>query len=123
MKSLFEIITGHIGESYVRSYAWAHCEEDAREMFAKIRNQDGKYTVVKVRKLFDDDGDEFITNASDDGFDADGIVTIRDFRRPGFITLPGSRMWTNTPPPVSLAEIHAKQPPPQLHLPPEQSPT
>jgi hypothetical protein len=66
VKSLYEIVTSHVGESYVRAYCWADSENEARLMF--VAKNDPKYTIKYVARLFDADSLAFCTHASDEGF-------------------------------------------------------
>ena len=61
---LFEIVTTLVGESYVRSYAWAESVEDAERMFRDSDDFAPGFTIVECLS-----GDEppFITALSDDG--------------------------------------------------------
>ena len=68
MLRLFEIVTSHIGESYVRSYAWCHDETEARAMF-KAADLNEKYQIKSIRCLFSGQADPFVTVPSDDGFE------------------------------------------------------
>jgi hypothetical protein len=63
--SLFEIATGAIGESYVRSYCWAPCEADARAVFQLTYPE---HKIAAVVKLFDATHDILIWAPDDCGF-------------------------------------------------------
>ena len=65
MKRLFEIVTDHIGESYVRSYAWADSPEDAERLF---RESFPALEVMRVEPLFWQHAGTFVTNPSDSGW-------------------------------------------------------
>lgn len=63
--ALYEIVTSSIGESYVRSYAWAASEEQARELFVSLNP---KYEARHVRRLFGAGDPPFATAATDHGW-------------------------------------------------------
>ena len=63
---LFEIITNSLGESYVRSYAWAASEDHAKRMFAE---KHPTLVVMRVVKCFGNDSDPFVSTPSDCGFE------------------------------------------------------
>ena len=66
MKRLFEIVTDHIGESYVRSYAWADNATDAERLF---RESFPGVEVMRVNPLFWQHAGSFVTNPSDNGWE------------------------------------------------------
>ena len=66
---LFEILTGWMGESFVRAYAWAPNEDTARRLFDE-RNQNPKYKIKEIRLLLDSATPAFCTKASDSGWEA-----------------------------------------------------
>lgn len=68
--NLYEMVTTHLGESYVRCYCWAPSIERAHEMFRTMI--DPKYSLHPngVRLLFSADAEEFITPPDDSGFPA-----------------------------------------------------
>lgn len=64
---LFEVLTGRMGESYERCYAWCGSAERARELFGR-KNPD-----IPVRGVFElmDGGDrEFVTDLDDAGWES-----------------------------------------------------
>lgn len=64
---LYEICTGHYGESYERCYVWATSEEQARSIFDE--SEFGKRKKIKeLSLLFSGDSNCFITRLSDNGF-------------------------------------------------------
>lgn len=63
--TLFEFITGHVGESYERAYVWAATETRAHELFATAHPD---RFAVSVRALFHFYQGEFVTKLSDSGF-------------------------------------------------------
>jgi len=67
MRSLYEIATTSVGESYVRCYCWTDSEESARRIFSKLYPQQ---TILCVAVLFalSDLGHDFITDPNDCGF-------------------------------------------------------
>ena len=69
--ALFEIVTSHIGESYVRSYAWCDDETEARTMF-EAADVGGAYQIKSIRRLFPAWSDKFVTVPSDEGFELNG---------------------------------------------------
>jgi hypothetical protein len=75
VKSLYEFLNGHIGESYVRCYVWADSEEEARTLalqsFWSEKGTGG--SIVRMRKLFDADAPSFATQQSDTGFNDDEL--------------------------------------------------
>lgn len=66
MKRLFEIVTDHIGESYVRSYAWADNAADAERLF---RESFPAIEVMRVNPLFWQHAGTFVTTPSDSGWE------------------------------------------------------
>lgn len=79
MKSLFEIETGYIGESYERCHIWADSAEQAARIFDRVYGDDGTRVATlnpslprkihSLKLLFSADSPEFITVLSDSGFD------------------------------------------------------
>lgn len=82
MKRLFEIVTDHIGESYVRSYAWADSPEDAERLF---RESFPALEVMRVNPLFWQHAGTFVTNPSDTGWETSqelaAILTLKPNER------------------------------------------
>ncbi len=70
---LFEIITGAIGESYVRAYAWAESEERACSLFEELHP---KKPVKRIRPLFSATEPEFCTLANDHGWPDDVDLNV-----------------------------------------------
>lgn len=66
---LYEIVTGAMGESYVRAYVWCDSEEKAIEMF-KAKHPSS--IIASVRFLLASWGMPFVTDLSDSGFKIDG---------------------------------------------------
>lgn len=64
--SLYEIQTGHIGESYVRCYVWAENEKHARDLFEEKHT--GR-TLERITYLMSISDSPFCTNLSDTGWD------------------------------------------------------
>jgi hypothetical protein len=64
---LYEIMTGEIGESYVRAYAWAECAEHALDLFMK-RNPGYSAERLQVFRLFSQDDPPFCTKKTDGRF-------------------------------------------------------
>lgn len=64
--TLYEIVTFSVGESYVRAYAWAESEEQARQLFA-ARNP--MHSIRQVRRLLDLESLPYCTAACDDGWE------------------------------------------------------
>lgn len=70
--NLYEIQTGWYGESYVRAYAWAESEEQARELFeAKHRGTKYEKSIDRIVLLMKSEAKPFCTQANDCGWDAD----------------------------------------------------
>jgi len=76
--SLYEILTGGYGESYVRCYAWAASEDEARDLFRKqyaglsdYQRSGCKSEPAKITCLFSATDTAFITPPSDSGFGND----------------------------------------------------
>jgi hypothetical protein len=66
---LFELQTGGIGESYVRSYAWAGDVGDAVRMFReKVANTKYATAELRIRELFDATAAPFCTEPDDAGW-------------------------------------------------------
>lgn len=76
MKSLFVVLTGMEGESYVRLYVWTEDEYEARRIAWKVLMRDTSHKPCRlenrdkliVHKLFDANEHEFATLPSDSGF-------------------------------------------------------
>lgn len=67
---LYEITTGQVGESYVRSYSWAADSAEARRLFAE---QNPGHVIRRVTLLLDQRDAPFCTKASDHGWERDGL--------------------------------------------------
>lgn len=63
---LYEVISGGIGNSYVRAYVWAEDEPKALELY---RRRNPKRTIEEVKELFDQSSPPFSTLADDDGWE------------------------------------------------------
>ena len=68
MKYLFEIITGEVGESYIRAYAWAKSPDHAIELTNQANSGLLDKTVV-AKCLFAESTICFATKLSDSGFE------------------------------------------------------
>lgn len=75
--TLYQILDGRIGESYVRCYVWAHTESDARSLFA-IRHPHS--TLSRCVALFSSDAVPFCTDLSDHGWPDDKLVESCTYR-------------------------------------------
>ena len=69
MKYLFEIITGEVGESYIRAYAWAENEYFAVLLADKANPGIFSYPI-ETKRLFPEDSECFATKLSDSGFES-----------------------------------------------------
>lgn len=67
--NLWEITNGHIGESYVRCYAWAEDELLAVEMC--VKKNGGQSSDYEAVRLFGQNDDAFCTTLNDGGWDRD----------------------------------------------------
>ena len=67
VKSLWLILNGRKGESYVRAYVWCSTEEEeARRLFSeKYPDSD----IKQITRLFGASDEPFVTELSDSGFD------------------------------------------------------
>ena len=72
--ALFEIVTSHVGESYVRVYCWERSEDMARARFAKTYGRN--YTIQSVTELFSESDEPFISYLSDSGFKMDSASKV-----------------------------------------------
>jgi hypothetical protein len=78
MKTLYEITTGYLGESYERCYVWANSVDGAMLMFRQAYGPGGTKVgtlnpktpreVQTIIRLFSEDDEDFITKITDDGF-------------------------------------------------------
>lgn len=68
MNSLYQINLNGIGYSYVRAYAWADCEDAARDLFLR-RNPQKSESIIGIIRLFSADTEPFSTLADGDGWE------------------------------------------------------
>lgn len=79
--NLYEIQTSWTGESYVRAYAWAETESEARELFEeKHRGTKYENAVDKIVLLIAHDAKPFCTQASDSGWTPDSEPRAGNFQ-------------------------------------------
>lgn len=69
--NLYEIANGWIGESYVRTYVWAHDEAEARILAAEAfeSRQEGSSEDMRVTFCFSSDAQPFASVPSDSGWE------------------------------------------------------
>jgi hypothetical protein len=67
-KRLMEILTGAVGESYVRCYVWADDARDAERLF---RDRHGEERIHSMRILMTADSPGFCTKLDDGGWPED----------------------------------------------------
>lgn len=65
--NLYEIVLNRTGESYVRAYAWAPDEAEARRLYA-AKNPEFEADIARVALLFSEGVAPFCTEASDCGW-------------------------------------------------------
>jgi hypothetical protein len=63
--TLYEVVTGMVGESYERAYVWADNERQARLLFAKANPES---RIGEVFVLLSDTDHPFATKISDCGW-------------------------------------------------------
>jgi hypothetical protein len=69
--TLYEVLNGHIGESYVRCYVWAETPERALELANEQHRKKYKTDLSEMciaRPLFSSNSAEFATEFNDAGW-------------------------------------------------------
>jgi len=64
---VYEVVTDHCGEAYVRAYAWARSEEEAAQL-VRERNPDAKESIRDVRRVLAASASPFATEYDDAGW-------------------------------------------------------